>query len=291
MIRSTPATLCFYTMLGVMLLGVSFQVHCGPIFYPPQNFYTPQQQPHPFYTPTDPNMQTAANNGWAPINAATPPPYYYPSQVEYAPQPYYDNSAMPYGCETIDPCPCETSPTYGPWDVVFKVGFVYPFSSNVRDIYSSLFPIYQLEGSYEWCNKWGIWGNIGYLSQKGHAEVDAASCCNCTMNRSGLKNGTRMQFFQLGLGPNYTFDLDCNFSAYLGCGITYNALQIKNDSEFVKSKINKYCFGGILKSGISYYFYECFHADFFWDLSLTTFDIKNFDYSTTNFGFGLGASF
>ena len=132
---------------------------------------------------------------------------------------------------------------------------------------------------------------MSYLSKKGHAHIDRESCPECTVHEAELSNGTKMQIFQMGSGLQYTFDLACNFSAFLGCGLTYSFLWIKNDSHFVERKVEKNCFGGILKSGLSYYFYQSFHGDLFLDCSVTKFGVKNFDYATVNFGVGLGAEF
>ena len=120
-----------------------------------------------------------------------------------------------------------------------------------------------------------------------------------------------MQLLQLASGLEYTFNLPCNFIAYLGAGLTYSFLWITNDSNHSQwitddsnqlqwvtndshhshSKIDRTAFGGIVKSGLSYYFNECFHADLFLDYTVTQFHVRNFDYETINVGVGLGASF
>lgn len=226
---------------------------------------------------------------------------YYPAQ-QYQPcsqNSYPGNLQQNTGVQYPEPadccqeqeCPCEEYPLRGPWDAKIKVGLVYPVSESLRRFYSSAFPIYQLEGSYTACNGWGGWGNIGYATKKGHAKLDIENCTECTIDESHLKNGTRMQILQLGLGFDYTFDITCNFSAFLGAGLTYSFLWIKNQSDFVNSDLNKGGIGGIVKSGLSYYFTECFHADLFLDYNYTQFNLKHFDYQTINFGIGVGITF
>lgn len=189
-------------------------------------------------------------------------------------------------CWFCDECP----PSYF-LDAVVKVGVVYPVTKSLRSTYSSGFPIYELEGNYRTCTGWGVWGNVSYLTKKGHAKVDLENCCECTLDHSNLKSGTRMGLVQFGLGLEYAFDISCNLSANFGIGPTYSYINIKNDSNFGSNKINKSGFGGIIKSGLFYYFYDCFHADLFLDYTFTEFNIKHFDYATISFGVGLGASF
>jgi len=198
----------------------------------------------------------------------------------------------------------------GYWDVTAKVGVACSLSKKLQRLYSSALPIYEIEGSYRTCCGWGLWGNIAYTTKKGHAKVDL-NCSTCEVNKFSLKSGTRMQLLQLASGLEYTFNLPCNFIAYLGAGLTYSFLWITNDSNHSQwitddsnqlqwvtndshhshSKIDRTAFGGIVKSGLSYYFNECFHADLFLDYTVTQFHVRNFDYETINVGVGLGASF
>jgi len=167
-----------------------------------------------------------------------------------------------------------------------RVAYFYPTSKKVRDIYGSGLPLYQVELSYDLCNRWSGWTSVGYLSKHGHS--------------IGLHDDTRIHFYPIGLGVKHTFELPCHFEAYLGGGATYSILHIKDHSSYVKENVRKNNLGGVVKTGILYHVSECFFFDLFFDYSYTKYhfsgthdNIKrnNLTMSGLQFGAGAGVSF
>lgn len=216
------------------------------------------------------------------------------------------NVCMPcYGCgeERCDNCFSNIFSSWywegGVWDIEGRISWAFPLCKRAREIYSTGIPFYQLEASYNLCNGWGVWANIGCLHRKGDAEIELSGCsddcsaCNAIRSelKSELKRHTTLNLFQIGTGVKYTYDFNCNLSGYLGGGLTYSFFSITNKSCFVNNKSKHGCLGGTIKSGLSYQFYRCWYATIFVDYSATKIHDHNFNFSTISTGFGVGTSF
>lgn len=172
------------------------------------------------------------------------------------------------------------------WEASARVGYFYPTDKKVREIYSDGWPEYQLELAYTFCGPWSVWTNVGYFTEDGHS--------------IGFGDDTRLQLVPVGAGVKYNFNFACNWDAYLGAGATYSFMRIKDDSEFVEEHVSKNAWGGVVKSGIRYHFYQCGFVELFTDYYYTKFNFSGDDdgierhdanLSGFLFGAGLGISF
>lgn len=242
--------------------------------YPNSSAYYPQNIGYP-----------TNSNSYTPYNYST---VSYPYEVSAAPQQsefYYPNNESSYYFNDSAPYRHRRA-----WNLNARVAYLYPTSSRLRHIYSSSIPFYQLETTYETCQGWGYWFDVGYFSKKGHTSLDNCSCSSCS-SFDNTKIKTKLNLLQLGTGLKYSLDFTCNLSAYLGLGVTYSLINIRNDSCFVDDRVRKKTFGGSIKSGFCYYFNDCFHADLFVDYYLTKIKDHHLDLSTVATGVGVGVSF
>lgn len=126
----------------------------------------------------------------------------------------------------------------GNWDFQARESYYYPTSSKVRKIYPNISE-FQLELSYQPCgNIWGGWIEGGYVSKKGKS--------------IGSDNHTQLKLYPLSAGIKYLF-VSCKWTVYIGAGLAYSFLRIKNDSPYVPkfSKANRV--GGVGKIGFDYH--------------------------------------
>lgn len=171
------------------------------------------------------------------------------------------------------------------WDAQVRVAGFAPCSKLARKVYSNVWPQFQLQFSYDICCPVGIWANVGWSPKSGKS--------------TKFHNGTKLNWVPIGLGVDYSFDIACCVDAYVGVGATYNYLQIKNDSKYVKRTDSKWAWGGIAKTGLRYHFHESFFGELFVDYSFVDFKFKKTKYYDTHnvnlngvlFGAGLGVSF
>lgn len=173
------------------------------------------------------------------------------------------------------------------WDGLFRLGAFLPTSQQTRKIYPDAWNQYQLEASYNFTCNWSVWGNVAYSIIDSHL-VDS-----------------RLQLYPIGLGLKYTEDLYCGLKGYVGAGAAFSFLHLDNDLEVENHlrdpfKIAKKALGGIVKSGLSYYYHEAAFVELFADYYYTQFHTDRSDHlfrrgrldmSAFFIGAGVGASF
>lgn len=166
------------------------------------------------------------------------------------------------------------------WIAELRGGYFYPTSKKFREIYKSGGPEGEIEVSKTFRENWIGWGNVNYFQKDGRS--------------LGLHDKTTIHMIPLSLGLKYQF-LFCNsISPYLGGGLTYTILNIKNDSEFVKKHVTKGGFGFVIKSGIYIDLSERFLLDIFADYyyqKMHFYTKHNVDVGGFKMGMGLGYRF
>jgi opacity protein-like surface antigen len=146
--------------------------------------------------------------------------------------------------------------TFGPlqsaeWIAELRAGYFYPTSKKFREIYRQGGPEGEVEVSKSFSENWIGWGNINYFQRSGRSK--------------GFHDRTTIRMLPLSLGLKYQFQF-CNcFSPYIGAGVTYTFLNVKNAAHFVKRHVSREGFGFVLKSGVNINLSEDFLLDLFLD--------------------------
>jgi hypothetical protein len=135
-----------------------------------------------------------------------------------------------------------------------RVGYFYPVSSVIREIYES-----GVEGEIETAVR--VYGRLHLFANGGFFTKEGRSL--------GFKNKTRINLFPLSLGLKYHFTLLPVLEFYLGAAPTYTWAYFHDYSPYVKEHVHKSAFGGVGKLGFIYTFWKMAFADFFFDYYYT----------------------
>lgn len=157
-----------------------------------------------------------------------------------------------------DQCePCEVSccaeDCCGDFLVEAKVGYFYFLDDDLRDIFHSGGPKYELSLMYNvWCDLY-IYSSIEYFNKHGHA-TGGTDC-------SGHHPSTRIWFLPLNLGLLWDFCITPCIDFYVKAGPQYTWVNIKNNSDDVDHHNNKSGFGGFAGLGFLFDFWDCWVID------------------------------
>lgn len=135
------------------------------------------------------------------------------------------------------------------WSVSSRVGYLSPTEKTVRDIYGNGMPFYELEVDYSLGAGWDLFAAAGHAYKSGRS--------------IGLRDKTTLQYWLGEGGVIYRWQFENGLRPYLGIGLTYSLMDIHNDSPFVEQKVRKYGFGGIVKAGLAYVFYNGWSVEAF----------------------------
>jgi outer membrane protein len=140
------------------------------------------------------------------------------------------------------------------WEIEGRVAAFRPNSKRFRKIYANWGTEYQ--------------GEIG--KRFSYSSMDFAAFVNAgwytAKGRSiGLRDKTRVDLVPVTFGLKYLYPIYCNIDAYLGLGAAATWVKTKDHNRFVKHENSKTGWGGIVKGGFQYTFYESFVADIFAD--------------------------
>ncbi len=137
-----------------------------------------------------------------------------------------------------------------------RVAAFIPQSGRFRDIYGTAAPYYQLEVTWPTCQHWMGWANVSYFCKDGRSDP--------------LKDKTTIRIVPLSAGVKYGCFLSKSIELYIGVGASYAWVNTRDHSSFVKSRINKHAFGGVLKLGLSKrcdWFYTSIFFDYQWQVT------------------------
>ncbi len=114
----------------------------------------------------------------------------------------------------------------------FRIAALFPSSRTFRDIYGTVSPSYQIEGSWNVRDCWQVWSNLSYVNKTGRSIP--------------LNIRSRLQLVPISLGFKYVYDRN-RFAPYLGMGLSYVWLKEKNCLDLL-NRVNS--MGVVFKSGI-----------------------------------------
>jgi hypothetical protein len=133
------------------------------------------------------------------------------------------------------------------WQIEGRVSYFYPFSHLFRKIYNDGGVDYGLEVSKKiYCDIYG-WAGLDWFYKRGHSDgLHNKTSIRLNTGTFGLKYMYTLPFFDSLRGSIPL--LQC-VRSYIGLGAAYSKLRIWNHSHFVRERVNKYVWGGILKTG------------------------------------------
>jgi hypothetical protein len=130
-----------------------------------------------------------------------------------------------------------------------KAAWFHPTDKKFRRIYDNG-GLYGGEITVPFCNGLALFGSVDYFSRKGHS----INRCNLAVDGSKHRDRTRIRIIPVALGVKYFYSLPCfceflNMDLYVGAGVQWNCLKIRDHSNFVKKHTSKCSVGGIYKIG------------------------------------------
>lgn len=131
-----------------------------------------------------------------------------------------------------------------------RAAALFPASKHFREVYSNVVTDYEIQGSIIYCENYELWANYTWFSkQKKRGD--------CYRTKITLSDGS--------FGLNYLFPSCGNFESYLGLGIILGDVKLHNHSCCTSESKSKFAVGGIIKSGVRYYFCSRLFLDGFVD--------------------------
>lgn len=172
-------------------------------------------------------------------------------------------------CSSCSDCSSCCSSCFSDWDIAVegRVAYFRPTAKKVKEIYGNGWADYQLEISQGFCNNWRLWAGVSGFQKSGHS-------------LGYIHHKTSLRLIPVTLGLKYLFNCAPCVDLYLGAGLSYSFLHIKDHSPFVRENTKKRAFGGIFQVGAYYNFSECFFADIFVDYMYQKFHFSDSSYSS-----------
>lgn len=125
------------------------------------------------------------------------------------------------------------------WTVSGKIAYFSPTSSDLKKTYGNAFINYELEVTRALFCNWEIWADLDYYTKNGHLPKTHQS--------------SDLQVLPLSLGIGYNWQICRNIYLNAGAGASYTYTHIHHYSPH-KNDLTKWGFGGVVKTGLKYYF-------------------------------------
>lgn len=155
----------------------------------------------------------------------------------------------------------------------------FPSSNRFKEIYGHCLTSYQVEATANTMYPdIDLWGNFDWFSERGRSD--------------GLNDPTRVSIATTSLGLKFPYQLSEKMKPYLGIGISFSRIWLKNKTQCSHERVSKFSVGGILKSGIYYFFKDNFFIDVFVDYTYQPVHFQtHVDVGGVKAGLGLGVQF
>ena len=203
-----------------------------------------------------------------------------------------------FAIDCIPDCDCGTD-----WTMEVRGAYYYLPSGPVKKVYTHNWIDYEVEVAKRVHPFVEVWGGVAWASRHGHTEK------NYDSYGTFFKDSTRIFVLPVSLGLKAIYPLFPYVDVYVGAGVSYSFLKIKNfckerysywglsHSPFKKA-IYKNEFGGVFKAGFQVTLSDSTFLDFFVDYYAQTFrlshkdDVRDvFKRSIDCSGFKFGAGF
>lgn len=157
-----------------------------------------------------------------------------------------------------------------------RVAAFIPTDQLFRKIYGDAGPSFQIELSSPLYWNTNGWVNFDYFTKSGHVHGCGKSS---------------IHIYNFSLGPKQYFKLNNFTLVYIGIGLNIAGVSIHNKNCCGGHDSKTSC-GGILKTGINYYFYKDLFIDLFCDYLYQRIKFKrNANISGFKIGLGVGTAF
>lgn len=164
------------------------------------------------------------------------------------------------------------------WTLEVRVAYYQPSAKKVRKVYSSGWLDYQVLTSKRFSNFFEVWGGVSWANKHGHTRS----------YDEDWRDHTRLSIVPLSLGVRGIYPLFCSIEFYVGAGVCYSFLHVRNhcrdDYSFYgvsrspfKRDIHRSDFGAIVQTGFHYTLCEDVFLDFFADYFSQQFDFPSKD--------------
>ena len=204
--------------------------------------------------------------------------------------------------DCIPDCEVETD-----WTLEVRGAYYYLPNKTLKGVYTSDWIDYQVEAAKRVHPFIEVWGSVDWAQKHGHTRREYGSY------NHAFKDSTKIFVLPVSLGLKVIYPLFPYVDVYVGGGICYSFLKIKNfckehysdwglsHSPFKKA-IYKNQFGGVFKTGFQVAMSDSTFLDFFVDYYAQRFDLshkadprdvfkKHIDCSGFKFGAGFGVYF
>lgn len=138
----------------------------------------------------------------------------------------------------------------------FRVGYYYPQSNLMRDIYQNGGVEFEFENTVLISRYIDLWANINYFQRDGRS--------------LGLSDKTSVKLIPVSLGFKYLYACANYWNIYLGIGGSYTWARFHDQSSYVEKHPRKQAFGWVVKSGIIHYLQPCLYLNLFADYYSTS---------------------
>ncbi len=186
---------------------------------------------------------------------------------------------------------CDTSCCERDWSFEIRGAAFLPLNSDLSDIYDSGWPTLEFEGTYDITKNVLLcgddllaWVNVGWTPECG--------------NTKEWGYQTKLNLVPLSAGLEYAYNIYPCLDVYVGAGVAYSWLMLKNFDGFDTHHRQRSNVGGVAKSGFRYQIWNNFFIDVFADYYYTKFNDLSTDWQSIegNFsgffvGGGLGYKF
>ncbi|HEV8051792.1 MAG TPA: hypothetical protein VGP47_04795 [Parachlamydiaceae bacterium] len=163
-------------------------------------------------------------------------------------------------------------------------------SKLFRKIYGDVGTSYGIEASTPLVNCFDGWVNFDWFTKNGRSHVDKSEGNGNSEACRG--NTTKVRIANFSFGLKFPYEFCGSFSPYVGIGSSLSRINIKNKSFCCHNKSSKVAFGGVVKLGIYWRFFECMFLDVFVDYLYQPIKFhKRVDVGGLKTGAGLGISF
>ena len=162
-----------------------------------------------------------------------------------------------------------------------RVGALYPWSGSFKETYGSLNPDYQIEVSTSLNKCLDVWSNFDWFNK--------SKSIGGTFSYS-----TKIQIATVSTGLSYIFPCyllpAANF--YLGAGVSLQSIYLMNKTRLKKESWEDVTVGGVIKSGLTYFFCQSIFLDIFADYTYQSVKVgKRCQVGGIKFGLGVGTFF
>lgn len=169
-------------------------------------------------------------------------------------------------------------PLIGESSLEIRSSAFFHSAKRFREIYGNVSGSYQLEASTSLCNCLEGWTNFDWYTKHGKSK--------------GLEDPTRVSIANISIGIKFpSMCCEC-FMPYVGLGASLSGIWLKNKSHCTHETVSKLAVGGVIKTGICYFFTGHTFIDVFVDYLYQPVHFKkHVDIGGLKTGIGLGVRF